>query len=413
MQQRQTRREDGVAEQVMAAPRPLDVRPDGAARAWLRLALVLTSRAYLGVLAGLLLWALVPILAGWHTDVVLTGSMLPRIRPGDAVVSQPVDPASVRPDQVLSFDDPARDGRRVIHRVSERLDDGRLITRGDANAHEDSTPLPPEGINGLGRLRVPSVGLPVVWLHEQRYDRLAALAVWTLAAVTAVARDGGPGRPKRSPVGRRSRLALGCALLLVPAVAATMVRTGEAAFSAPAGNPQSTWAAAASFATCTPSTQTVTATADTYVRKDSPTNTFGSASPLRINGRQQSTMRAYLAFALPPLPPACTVTGATLRVTVDSGTTGRTLQAQRVLGPWTETGLTWNTQPTFSSPSTAASVNSGPLTFAVTGQVQALYAGSNNGFVLKDSVETSGSGTLQRVEDRTSAAPPQLTITFG
>src|SRR5947208_2141916 len=79
-----------------------------------------------------------------------------------------------------------------------------------------------------------------------------------------------------------------------------------------------------------------------------------------------------LKFTLPATPANCTVTAATLQLTVSSGTSGRTLQAFQAAATWTETGVTWNTQPaTTGSAATTASATSGTLSFSVLSQVTA------------------------------------------
>lgn len=144
----------------------------------------------LALVCGLMVWTLLPCLAGLKPQVVLTGSMAPRIAPGDLVLAAPVDARTVRKGQVVLFEDPAHPGRSVVHRVVGRDLDGRFITRGDANAVEDSTPVPPSAVRGLPRLRVPFVGLPLVWLREGRFLPLGLLGLagcLTAAVLTPVA----------------------------------------------------------------------------------------------------------------------------------------------------------------------------------------------------------------------------------
>jgi hypothetical protein len=54
------------------------------------------------------------------------------------------------------------------------------------------------------------------------------------------------------------------------------------------------------------------------------------------------------------------------------------------------------------------------VTWDVTSQVNAIYGGgANNGFVLRDRVESSASASEQRFDARSEPAPPELLITFG
>jgi signal peptidase len=77
-----------------------------------------------------------------------------------------------------------------------RNPDGTFTTRGDANRVADSTHVPAANLVGLARLRLPAVGLPVLWLRDRRYGPLVLLAVVVLAAVAVSAqRTGDPEDP--------------------------------------------------------------------------------------------------------------------------------------------------------------------------------------------------------------------------
>ena len=137
----------------------------GTALVWLAAMARAVAGAGTTLLAGLLFWALVPLAAGWHTDVILSGSMQPQICAGDLVlVASAAGP--VRPGQVIEFTDPAQPQRQLVHRVVSRNADGTLTTRGDANRGPDSTTVPPADVHGLARLRIPWLGLPVFWLRQ-------------------------------------------------------------------------------------------------------------------------------------------------------------------------------------------------------------------------------------------------------
>ena len=49
----------------------------------------------------LIIISTVPTALGWRTTVVLSGSMLPRIAPGDVVACAPYDPRLLRPGQII------------------------------------------------------------------------------------------------------------------------------------------------------------------------------------------------------------------------------------------------------------------------------------------------------------------------
>ena len=129
-------------------------------------------------------WAVVPgWLPGWDASVVTSGSMAPRIRTGDVVVWNELKADEIGDGTVVVFDDGL--GSRVVHRVIGREEDGSLRTRGDANPEPDSSPVPPPMVHGAGRVLVPLVGLPRVWMVEGRWWRVLAVTVVLVAAAAA------------------------------------------------------------------------------------------------------------------------------------------------------------------------------------------------------------------------------------
>src|SRR3954452_21704286 len=165
--------------------RPVD--PDGGWSGWVRLGVATAARTVLGAVGGLLIWALLPAMIGWHSTSVMTGSMQPRLMIGDAAVSRPVQTADLRVGQVLLFDDPDHRGRLRMHRMVGINDDGLLITRGDANHHDDSSPVRPAAVHGVGTLRIPLIGLPRVWVGNRN---LIALGVSSAALMLLIAAAG-------------------------------------------------------------------------------------------------------------------------------------------------------------------------------------------------------------------------------
>ena len=172
----------------------------------------------------------------------------------------------------------------------------------------------------------------------------------------------------------------------------------------------------------TPSSGTVTATADSYVDQASAANTSGGAAPfLVVTPQAGSARRIFVRFdPLPTVPSRCTVTSATLQIFAESQVAGRTLEAYRadptVL--WTEAGLNWSNQPIglgtavpVVMPNTDQYIN-----WTVTDHVKAIYAlgsGGNNGFMVRDQTETGG-GAWQQFNSRDAFSnKPQLTVTWG
>lgn len=145
--------------------------------------------AVLAVVGGLVFWSVAPHLAGLQSHAVVSGSMQPQIMSGDVVLTQPLESRAVQPGQVVLFTDPGRSGSLLLHRLVTFRDNGDLVTRGDANQSADSSPVPPSDVRGLARLRVPFVGLPVLWRQQGRLDLIATVAVGFVAAIVFVSRD--------------------------------------------------------------------------------------------------------------------------------------------------------------------------------------------------------------------------------
>ncbi len=154
-------------------------------------------RASLKPIIGLLAWihvyllmllgawiAIVMVTTGWNPVVVTSGSMAPTIRPGDVLMvdAHPVDEL-LGQRTVITFASP-RDGELITHRVFETLPENRqYITKGDANLTPDTDRVSPEQVRGVGRLVVPLVGLPVVWMQEG--NQVAVLATFVLSMASA------------------------------------------------------------------------------------------------------------------------------------------------------------------------------------------------------------------------------------
>jgi signal peptidase len=134
-------------------------------------------------------WALAPTLAGLHSHVIMSGSMVPEVRPGDVIVTMSVGADRLHPGMVMSFTDPADPARNIVHRLLRRHPDGTLETRGDANAQADSTPVPVASVDGVGVLRVPFVGLPAYWARTAQYVPLGVSGV-LLFLLIALATNG-------------------------------------------------------------------------------------------------------------------------------------------------------------------------------------------------------------------------------
>lgn len=168
---------------------------------WPWLIATTVSRAAVAALVCLALWGALPAVAGWHPTTVSSGSMLPRLHVGDVAVSRPLGATPPTVGTVLLFDDPDHPGRLRLHRFIRVDDDGQLITRGDANNADDSSPVALTAVRGIGTLRVPWVGLPVVWVRERAWLPLAltGLVLLALGVVASRSRSFGFPEPEDDP----------------------------------------------------------------------------------------------------------------------------------------------------------------------------------------------------------------------
>lgn len=206
---------------------------------WADLVVVL-ARGYLAFLATLGAAALVPVLLGWQSFLVTTGSMEPGVSPGDVVVARPMEAGEqVEAGRVFVFTDPAEGsgGRLLVHRVVSRDARGDWVTQGDANASADVAPVPRESFRARARILVPWTGLPVKWWREGEVVRLAGWLLLTGAALAAVL----PSR--RGPRRRRGLYVAGLVGLVV--LLGLVARTAEAGFSATTRSSGNTWSMAA------------------------------------------------------------------------------------------------------------------------------------------------------------------------
>lgn len=216
---------------------------EASAAAWPRLG-VLAIRTFVLATAGLLLALVVAGAAlGLDPVVVMSGSMAPRIQPGDVVLLAPPDPEGIGPGAVVTYTDPAAPDRLVTHRVVERLDDGQVRTRGDANPTADSTPVPIDQVVGQGRWLVPAVGAPLAWLRAGQV--VPALGVLGVLAVLLVLRPVPARAPTEgdAPSRWRRRLPLvtgtgACVLVVVG-----MVATPAHAFTSTTTSSANAWQA--------------------------------------------------------------------------------------------------------------------------------------------------------------------------
>jgi signal peptidase len=119
----------------------------------------------LAVLLAAVLARVVP-LTGRQTFVIGGSSMEPSVPRGSAVVVTPADPSTIRVGDVISIKVPPA-GVLFTHRVVDVVDvagERRFVTRGDANAAPDPSPVPAAWVVGRVELSVPFLGFLIALL---------------------------------------------------------------------------------------------------------------------------------------------------------------------------------------------------------------------------------------------------------
>jgi signal peptidase I len=124
--------------------------------------------AGLGVAALLVAAIALPLAFGARPQTVLTGSMEPAIAPGDVVIDERIEPTEARVGDVVTFRDPADQGKLITHRVQRIRRAGShlwFITQGDANNTTERWRIAADGELGRVVYTVPWVGHAAVITH--------------------------------------------------------------------------------------------------------------------------------------------------------------------------------------------------------------------------------------------------------
>jgi len=150
--------------------------------------------------------------------------------------------------------------------------------------------------------------------------------------------------------------------------------------------------------------RTFTPVADAYAKESEPTTNFRSTSNLRVKNQTGSRYWSYLKFTVAGV--AGTVQSAKLRLFVTGASPdGGTLRSVAD-NSWTESGLTWNTAPTFASTALASvgAIATGTwVELDVTGHVD---GDGTYSFALVD-----GGSTTAIYSSRDGTNPPELVVT--
>jgi signal peptidase len=134
-----------------------------------RWALVACLWTVVGAGAGILLSVSVPLLFGYRTFIVMSGSMEPAIHTGDVVVDRRIDPMDVQVGDVVTYRDPDHENRLITHRVrGVRTVGGKVyfVTKGDANNDSQKWAIGADGTVGVVRLRVVKLGYVLFYANR-------------------------------------------------------------------------------------------------------------------------------------------------------------------------------------------------------------------------------------------------------
>lgn len=126
------------------------------------------------VILALVLGLLLPFLVGGRWVVILSGSMTPALQTGGLALTWPVNPASVKVGDIITYEAPADPDILVAHRVVEVLDGESLSfqTKGDANEEADSYIVQAQHVTGKVRSHIPRLGYAIGYTRDLARTRL-------------------------------------------------------------------------------------------------------------------------------------------------------------------------------------------------------------------------------------------------
>ncbi len=174
---------------VSAAPADLRAGPPGTAERsvprWALSAVRIVLWVFLNLTILLTTWVGIGwAIGGWSPVIITSGSMEPALGVGDVLLIDESASETIAQRSIVVFE---RDGEAIAHRVFA-VDGDAYVTKGDANPSPDAGRVTDADVVGAGRLVVPLIGLPVVWLHDGAYIPLAAWGLLVLAGVAGLVR---------------------------------------------------------------------------------------------------------------------------------------------------------------------------------------------------------------------------------
>jgi len=205
---------------------------------------------------------------------------------------------------------------------------------------------------------------------------------------------------------------------VVAALTAVLAQsTTTASFTASTAAGGNAVGAAAQFCS-SPGPMAVTTAVDTtlYQAGANASSNYSANVQIGVSSGNNNNARTLIKFAL-PRPSGCVLTSATLSLRASAPTAGARIEVHLAAAAWDVTTVTWNTRPGFTgTPATSDSLTAvGVQTWNVTDLVKALLVGPDNGFVIKDSVESATTGRSNLYDSMDVTTPsyrPVLTLTW-
>ncbi len=108
-----------------------------------------------------------PEIFGHKLLVVISGSMEPSIHVGSIVGVRETASRNLKPNDVITFEDPEDPSKLITHRIISQTQDGQFITKGDANSVEDTKPVPPGNVVGEAVFSIPYLGYLAVFARSK------------------------------------------------------------------------------------------------------------------------------------------------------------------------------------------------------------------------------------------------------
>lgn len=123
-------------------------------------------------------------LVGFRIFNIVSGSMEPKYSVGDLIYVKEVDPATVRPGDVITFvlnEDLVVATHRVTRIDSEKQ---HFYTKGDANETEDGSPVHFKNLIGVPQFAIPGLGYVSDFIQHSpgMYITIAAVAILMVLA---------------------------------------------------------------------------------------------------------------------------------------------------------------------------------------------------------------------------------------